>query len=479
MENQSRRRIYLISFILFAILATGLILVAQGYHFDFKKKTLFKAGIVTIDSNPEGAEIYINNELRSEKTPAVLKDIPAGEHMVMVKKKGFYDIEKRITVDTENVNRTMESLELFLSDPPLDQISSQNVENFEVSTDQSKIIYFTKDPQKLFLLDLNKNQTSEITALKTNLDSPSILAWSKNNQDFLLGTSNNMYYLYSSSKKTFTSLALTFRVIKKAEWHPKNDKHIYLLGQEGLYLLDSTKEKLSGKLVLANTTGFVKDRENIYCSTNNGSINNSNSNTGGSQSQDVGGQLWKLDSDGTNKQLIIDDLLDEEIIKLISRNKNSVFSSNDQLITLTKNSEGKTTLAYTTKDNQKKALIDIDKNVIDFILSEDQNEIIYHKQNELYSYDVQSKEIKLITRLQEKIEQISIHPNNNQYLYLKVANSLRIIDKENWFPQTIYTSEEETFPKTVLIDKENYFILLGRKTNQYGNIYELNPQGEM
>ncbi|MFC1652073.1 PEGA domain-containing protein, partial [Patescibacteria group bacterium] len=163
MENRTRRKIYFASFLLFAVFAVVLILIAQGYHLNLKEGKIYQAGIIVVNSNPDGAEIYVNGQKRSEKTPVTLKDIPAGDHTISLKKENYHSIEKHITVNTEDVNREFESIELFFTEPALNQITSKNTENFWLSDDQKKIVYFTSEEskQKLWFLNLEKNKVTE------------------------------------------------------------------------------------------------------------------------------------------------------------------------------------------------------------------------------------------------------------------------------------------------------------------------------
>lgn len=66
-------------------------------------------GSISVKSNPTGADVYINAELRG-KTPTTIKNVPSGSALVMVSKKGYQS--KSITIalapgETKEVSFTM------------------------------------------------------------------------------------------------------------------------------------------------------------------------------------------------------------------------------------------------------------------------------------------------------------------------------------------------------------------------------------
>jgi hypothetical protein len=56
-----------------------------------------KTGSITITSSPSGAEVYLNNEYRGT-TPNTLNAVPAGNHTVEVRERGYKTWSQAITV---------------------------------------------------------------------------------------------------------------------------------------------------------------------------------------------------------------------------------------------------------------------------------------------------------------------------------------------------------------------------------------------
>jgi hypothetical protein len=56
-----------------------------------------KTGSVTINSSPSGAEVYLDNEYHGT-TPAAIRAIPAGNHTIEIRERGYITWSRNITV---------------------------------------------------------------------------------------------------------------------------------------------------------------------------------------------------------------------------------------------------------------------------------------------------------------------------------------------------------------------------------------------
>ena len=83
-------------------------LYARGYRFDLKTLRFQPNGILVIKSEPDGASVFINNELKTA-TNATLSLSP-GTYDVEVKKDGFFTWYKRLTIEKEVVTQASASL---------------------------------------------------------------------------------------------------------------------------------------------------------------------------------------------------------------------------------------------------------------------------------------------------------------------------------------------------------------------------------
>jgi len=60
-----------------------------------------KTGAISITSTPSGAEVYLNNEYRGT-TPATITAVPAGNHTIEVRERGYTSWSTSVTVNQES-----------------------------------------------------------------------------------------------------------------------------------------------------------------------------------------------------------------------------------------------------------------------------------------------------------------------------------------------------------------------------------------
>lgn len=124
------------------ILVVGIIgyivsLYARGYRLNQQTGEFSPNGLLVANSDPNGASVYINGELKTATT-ATIPLLPA-TYDVEIKKDGFLPWYKRITIRKEEV--TTVNVTLFASAPSLSAITFSGVVNPIISPDQTKVLY--------------------------------------------------------------------------------------------------------------------------------------------------------------------------------------------------------------------------------------------------------------------------------------------------------------------------------------------------
>lgn len=77
-------------------------------------------GSITITSSPSGADIYIDNVYKG-LSPAVFGNIPNGNHLVLIKRDGYPDLTRSVTVTANN--QTVHAVLLQQTSSPITTIS--------------------------------------------------------------------------------------------------------------------------------------------------------------------------------------------------------------------------------------------------------------------------------------------------------------------------------------------------------------------
>lgn len=182
---------------------------ARGYRLNLK--ALFSQGVVrfepngilVIKSEPDGASVFINGELKTATNASI--SVPPGTYDVEVKKDGFFSWKKRLTIEKEIV--TSANVSLFRSAPSLSPITFYGALNPAMSEDATKIA---------FTIPYNK----ELDSTKPGL-------WTMDVFSLPLGFSNDPKRITDGD---LTNAAYTFS---------PDGRQILLTTSNGVYLLDS------------------------------------------------------------------------------------------------------------------------------------------------------------------------------------------------------------------------------------------------
>lgn len=154
--NKLRVPFFLFVAILVPSLTMLIIKLAKGYSFDFRKKQFEPGGILVATSIPDGAQVFLNGELKTA-TDNPLSLLP-GSYQIEIKKEGFLPWSKKILIEKELVTKT--DAFLFKATPDLRPITFLGAENPALSPDADKIVYSSSATESgkagLWLADLNE-----------------------------------------------------------------------------------------------------------------------------------------------------------------------------------------------------------------------------------------------------------------------------------------------------------------------------------
>ena len=81
---------------------------------DKVQEEVIDTGILVVESYPSAAQIYVDGELKGD-TPFTLYNFPVGQHEVVVKKDGYEDFKKTVTITvgrTEEIKATLSQIEI-------------------------------------------------------------------------------------------------------------------------------------------------------------------------------------------------------------------------------------------------------------------------------------------------------------------------------------------------------------------------------
>ena len=181
---------------------------AKGYRLNLKTFKFQPNGILVLKSEPDGASVYVNGELKTA-TNANLSIAP-GTYDIEVKKDGYFSWYKRLTIEKEIV--TQATISLFKNVPSLSPITQSGATNSLMSEDGGKIVFsvlpgknISDDKVGLWTLDTFSLPLGFNAGPKRITDGDmgdAIYIFSPNGNQLLLTVSNGIFLIDTGS---FTS----------------------------------------------------------------------------------------------------------------------------------------------------------------------------------------------------------------------------------------------------------------------------------
>lgn len=222
--------LFTITLLVVTILGVFAYYYARGYKFDIKTLKFQPNGILVLKSEPDGASVYINGELKTATNANF--SIAPGTYDVEVKKDGYITWYKRLTVEKEIV--TQATISLFKTFPSLSPLTLFGATNAVMSEDGSKIV-FSVLPGK-------------------NIDSDKVGLWVVDTFNLPLGFGNgpkriadgdmtNATYLFSpDASKLLITISNAVYLISTDTFSPQNQR-VNALSQKVEILSEWKKEK--------------------------------------------------------------------------------------------------------------------------------------------------------------------------------------------------------------------------------------------
>lgn len=240
--------VFFSTMIIVGIVGYFVALVARGYQFDTVTYKFLANGILVAKSDPDGASIYIDGNLKGA-TNTNLKLAPK-TYSVEIKKNGYISWEKNITIKKEEV--TQITAHLFKTAPSFSPVTYDGAENPVVSSDFSKIAYINNDG--LWIMSVSylpigfSNEPKKIT---DGLLSGASYSFSPNNRELMLETKLGVYLLntneFVSQSNLVTSAISKEAILKtwKLEKTKKDESELKLIPQELSLILSKRASNFS------------------------------------------------------------------------------------------------------------------------------------------------------------------------------------------------------------------------------------------
>lgn len=259
--------IFLLTVVVLVIFGTVAILYARGYRFGLSERnkiTITPRGLLVANSDPNGAQVYINGELTTATNNTV--SLSPGTYDVGIKKEGYLSWEKRVVIEKETV--TQVDAFLIPAAPSLTALTFSGVFNPKFSPDYSKIAYGVpvnnENGEKaglwvLEMVNLPLGFNRDPRQITDGDLSQATWEWSPDGREILLLTKNGTFLLNAgeyTAQNQRVNVASKIEIIRQ-EWSEKREK---VLGSQLSKLEDEIESVLTRK---AKEIQFSPDENRI------------------------------------------------------------------------------------------------------------------------------------------------------------------------------------------------------------------------
>lgn len=205
--------IYLAIF-LFIVAGTALvILYGRGYRFGIGggRPGFSGTGLLVATSNPDGAEVFVNNHLTTATNNTI--NLYPGDYEIKISKEGYFPWVKKIKIQKEVVSKA-EAL-LLPTTPQLEAVTSTEVDSLAIDPTLTRIAYTVSSQSAkkngIYVLDMTtkpiltlRSASNQIADDTTEAFSKAKLSWSPDGQQLLATVSatpekTSSTYLLSAS----------------------------------------------------------------------------------------------------------------------------------------------------------------------------------------------------------------------------------------------------------------------------------------
>lgn len=454
MDLKTRRILYILFILLFCILTPLISFYASGYKLSSGLK-IQKTGILIIDTEPEGAKIFLNEKIQQKfinkifrdddkyiSTPVKIKNIIPGEYDVKISKHGYWDWQKKLSIKPGE-STYIEDITLFKQDSPLILINGE-YKYQKISKNKEYISAFTNDKYEIINLNNGAIKTFPIDASTSPIQvfNNSEIKWSLDNKKILISD----IILDAKTGEIANNLKKEIGDnIKNIKWAGSNNSILYL-NENNLnkYNLASKRSEIIAKNDAIDD--FYSLNEIIYIIKRN----------------HLSANLIKINPEEKKENNMLN--LPISVYSFLEH-------KNDYLNIYDKNHE---ILYIIDASSDFKPLQETLGNIklTDWINNE---KLLYANKHEIWVYDLNSRKNTLLTRISQEIKGVIWHPNNNYAIY-NTPNSIYSIELDNREKYNIIKLITLDTIQNIELDKNGDNIYFYSKINAQEGIYKLSIQ---
>ncbi len=388
------RQLLFWSFFTFFIIAAPIsVLYTAGYRYNFSNGQIVRTGVISINSTPRNARIYLDGEDTEKTTPYIFKRLMPAVYQIAVWREGYHSWEGSVEVKSGETS-LVQPIQLFLDSQP-ELVLKQELLHYAAYNQQIAFLTQGGGWSEIWLYDLESNEPKKIEMkLDSIISDEAEIAWSASGQSFFVFDAQTGYLNVFNSDGQSKDLTLDLQdETTNVFWHPSDNDLLYLAQPETLYQVD-----LASGLIRT----YVADE---------------------AASVLLDASILTFKDNGTNVEIhqSFDD--EEKIIALLPRNEYTVAERDGGYLILTSN---KNDLYLLNIHEDQPILLGTKATHFDWLAAADI--LVYSDGMEVNLYDAPSHRTTFITRQGDTIEDIFWHPSGVN-LILVTKNKVSTIER--------------------------------------------------
>jgi hypothetical protein len=153
-EQKIRVFLFYLSVLFFFVTLPFILSFALGYKFDLRTFKFTKTGLIAIKSEPANADIYLQDKLLDEKTPASISELLPGQYNIRVELAKYYPWQGEISVHAGQVTR-IENIILFPLRPLIKQLNKAKISLFWADFINHRLYYVDRQDNIIYTSDFD------------------------------------------------------------------------------------------------------------------------------------------------------------------------------------------------------------------------------------------------------------------------------------------------------------------------------------
>lgn len=157
-----RKAIFLVFALAYLIIAPLTVLYALGYIFSPSHSKLMLTGLISLDSDPPQAEVWLNDVLLKDTTPVVIRNLKPGLYTIHLSLPGMHPWKKQIEIKADKVI-SFEKILLFPSEFQVENLTEFPITKIWHSPRARNLIVLQGNKVSgLYLFEPDRNQIQPI-----------------------------------------------------------------------------------------------------------------------------------------------------------------------------------------------------------------------------------------------------------------------------------------------------------------------------